>query len=139
MKMNTTWTRLALVGACGAALLLVTPVVASARPARPARSGPAVRPGPAPAKQHQRKARVDKRENRQDKRIKQGVKSGEVTRGEAARLRKQQANIKRTERRAKADGKVTKKEARKIERKQDRADKSIRKAKHNDNKRPRAR
>jgi len=48
--------------------------------------------------------RVDRREARQSVRIQQGVKSGELTPGEAAHLRAGQRHVHRMERRAKADG-----------------------------------
>ena len=66
-------------------------------------------------------------------------RSGEITKKEAKKIKRQQKNIRKAEKRAKRDGVVTKKEARRIERKQDRASKNIRRAKHNKKKRPRAR
>lgn len=76
--------------------------------------------------------RSDKRQKAQRVRIAEGRQDGEVTRGEAAVLNKQQRHIRRTERRAKADGEVTVQEKRKIERKQNRASRNIRRAKTND-------
>jgi len=76
-------------------------------------------------------SRRDKRQHLQRERIQQGVKSGELTRGEAHRLRRQQRHINRVERRAEADGVVTAREEAKIERKQDRASKNIGFKKHN--------
>lgn len=75
--------------------------------------------------------RVDKREMRQQKRIDQGVKSGQLTPKEANRLEKQQARIKKTEAKAKADGKVTPQERAKLTREQNRANRNIYKKKHN--------
>jgi len=57
---------------------------------------------------------VDQREKNQDKRIDQGIKSGEVTGGEAARLEAQQGKIKVDEAKAKSDGVVTAKERAKL-------------------------
>ncbi len=94
--------------------------------------------GPA-KKQARRQKNVDKRQSNQKARIKQGVRSGELTKKEAGKLRKQQRNIKRAENRAKADGKITKREKQQIKRKQDRASRNIARKKHNDRKRPRAR
>ncbi len=76
--------------------------------------------------------RHDRRQGRQSARIKEGVKSGELTKGEAARLRGQQRNIRRAEKKAQADGDVSGKEAAKLERMQDRASKNIYNKKHND-------
>ena len=68
---------------------------------------------------------VDQREKNQEKRIDQGIKSGEVTKGEAARLEAQQGRIKVDEAKAKADGVVTGKERAKLHREQERASKNI--------------
>ncbi len=53
---------------------------------------------------------IDKRQANQQQRIDQGVKSGELTGKEAARLEKGQERIQKMEDKAKADGVVTKKE-----------------------------
>jgi hypothetical protein len=74
--------------------------------------------------------RIDKRQANQDKRIEEGVKSGELTKKEAARLEKGQARIQKMEDKAMADGKMTKSEARKIERAQDRESKAIARETH---------
>jgi hypothetical protein len=75
--------------------------------------------------------KVSKRQVNQTKRIKQGVHSGELTRGETAALKSQQRSINRTKRRAKADGNVTKKERAIIHTRQNRANKNIARKKHN--------
>jgi hypothetical protein len=75
--------------------------------------------------------RTDKREKRQRARIREGENSGELTKSEKARLKAEQLNIRRMERRAKKDGLVTVEEQAKIDRKQNRASKDIRRAKHN--------
>src|SRR4030067_2812883 len=67
--------------------------------------------------------RIQKREQNQEKRIEQGVKSGELTPREAGRLERQQTKIKQDEERMKSDGKLTKKERMKLNREQDRASK----------------
>lgn len=74
---------------------------------------------------------IKKREKIQQKRIDQGVKSGELTPEETKKLETQQAKIKKDEERMKADGKLTKKERAKLKKKQDRARKNIYKKKHN--------
>ena len=74
---------------------------------------------------------VDKRQVNQEKRIKQGIKSGQLTEKEADRLGKQQQRIQKAEDAAKADGQVTKQERKKLNKMQDNASKDIYKAKHN--------
>jgi uncharacterized membrane protein YebE (DUF533 family) len=74
--------------------------------------------------------KVDTREQNQKERIKQGVKSGELTKKETAKLATEQAKIRATEAAAKADGKVTAKEKARIEHQQDKASKHIYKQKH---------
>ena len=78
---------------------------------------------------------INKREHHQAKRIGQGVKSGELTWGETARLGKQQARIHRQERRFKSDGNFTKRERARVHKRQNKASKSIYRAKHNNRKR----
>lgn len=74
--------------------------------------------------------KIDKREQNQRARIRQGVKSGELTKPEARKLAAQQAKIRTEERRAKADGKVTLKERAKINRDLNKANRRIAKEKH---------
>lgn len=73
---------------------------------------------------------IDKRQAEQQRRIDQGVKSGELTRREAARLEKGQAKVQRMEDKAKADGVVTAKERKQITREQDKQSKRIAREKH---------
>lgn len=72
----------------------------------------------------------DRREHRQTQRIRQGVRSGELTRHEAARLAHQQANIRRYERRAERDGVVTFRERARLDNKLDRSRRNIYRQKH---------
>lgn len=74
---------------------------------------------------------IQKREQNQEKRIQQGVQSGQLTPAEAGKLEAQQAKIKQDEERMKADGKLTKAERRKLKREQDQASKNIYRKKHN--------
>ncbi len=74
---------------------------------------------------------VDKKERNQTKRIVHGVNNGELTKQETKQLARQQREIRRTERRAKADGKVTRKEKRELKRKQTKANANIYRKKHN--------
>ena len=74
--------------------------------------------------------RIDKRQDKQERRIDQGEKSGALTQKEAARLEKGQARAQKMEDKAVADGKVTAKERRRIEQAQDRQSKKIYREKH---------
>ena len=69
--------------------------------------------------------RVDRRETRQQKRIVKGVKSGELTASEVARLEVEQARVRRLEARAKADGVTTARERARIHRELDQASRHI--------------
>ncbi|MEQ1774718.1 MAG: hypothetical protein ABL891_13140 [Burkholderiales bacterium] len=85
---------------------------------------------PAPTPSDKAGARVDQRQANQQKRIDEGVKSGELNKKEAARLQKGQDRVQRMEDKARADGKIDKKEARQIERAQDRQSDKIYREKH---------
>ena len=74
--------------------------------------------------------RIDERQANQERRINQGVKSGQLTTKEAARLEKGQARVQKIETKAAADGKVTKKERAKIEHAQDQQSRKIAREKH---------
>ena len=74
---------------------------------------------------------IDKRQADQERRIQQGVKSGQLTDKEAARLEKQQAKIEADKQAAKADGKVTPQERKKLQREQNQANRAIARDKHN--------
>lgn len=78
--------------------------------------------------------RVNARERRQQARIHQGVKSGELTPGETRRLEAQEGRIKADEMQAKKDGKVTPAERRKLNREQNRESRRIYRMKHNNKK-----
>ncbi|MDX2150050.1 MAG: hypothetical protein SFV54_04895 [Bryobacteraceae bacterium] len=81
--------------------------------------------------------RIQNRKEAQAARIQQGVRSGELTRGEAARLREQQRDIRQTVRRDRVDGGgLTPRERAKIERQQDRASRSIARQKNDPQRRP---
>ena len=82
--------------------------------------------------------KVDQRQENQRDRIQQGVASGELTRAETARSRKDQREIKRTEKRVKADGEVTKRERARLQRKENKASRKLRRNKHDAQDRPRA-
>ena len=76
--------------------------------------------------------RVKNRQVRQQKRIHQGVHSGELTKRETVRLQKEQRHINRAKKRALSDGELTRKERIRLEKKQDRASRHVFRAKHND-------
>ncbi len=74
--------------------------------------------------------RIDQRQANQEKRIEQGVQSGQLTGKEAARLEKGQQHVENMENRATKDGVVTKKERRRIEHAQDQQSRKIYHQKH---------
>ena len=74
--------------------------------------------------------RVDQRQANQEARIQQGVKSGELTPKETAKLEKGQAKVQAMEDKAKADGKVTPKERARLAKAQNKQSKKIYKQKH---------
>ncbi len=76
--------------------------------------------------------RIDRREAKQHHRIVQGVRSGELTRGEARHLRAGQVRVHRLERRAKADGVVSVRERARIGHAQNVQSRHIARLKHND-------
>jgi len=78
----------------------------------------------------QRTPSVDRREHRQRGRIHQGVKSGSLTRREAARMERQQGRTRRVERRAKADGTVTARERDRLQHRENKTSRRIYRQKH---------
>lgn len=75
--------------------------------------------------------RVDRRQAKQNRRIKQGVRSGALVKWEKGELRQQQRRIKNAERRMRSDGCLTREENRRLLNRLDRASKRIYKLKHN--------
>ena len=73
---------------------------------------------------------INRRERHERQRIRQGVRSGELTRRETARLMAGQARIHAAERYAKADGRVTVRERRRLDSMLDRASRNIYRQKH---------
>ena len=73
---------------------------------------------------------VDNRQHRQQKRIKQGVKSGSLTKREAVKLEAGQAKTRRIERRAKADGTVTAAERARLQHRENKTSRKIYRQKH---------
>ena len=75
---------------------------------------------------------IDQRQDRQERRIEQGVRSGELTPRETARLARGQARIRQMERQALADGRISRRERREIDHAQDQQNQLIARLKHND-------
>ncbi len=75
---------------------------------------------------------INKRSRHERTRIAQGVRSGELTRGESIRLAKEQRNIRRDVKKARRnDGKVGPRERQHIRREQRKASRHIYRARHN--------
>jgi len=75
---------------------------------------------------------VNKRQHRQQRRIGQGVKSGELTRREAVRLEREQVRIARKEARFKSDGELTRRERASLQRDLNRSSRHIYGQKHDE-------
>jgi len=71
------------------------------------------------------------RDHRQTRRIRQGVRSGEITRPEVRRLKMEQRRIDSAYHRASADGHLNWRERQRLDKMQDRAGRHIYRAKHN--------
>jgi hypothetical protein len=74
---------------------------------------------------------INHRQHRQERRINQGVRSGELTRNEAHHLRNDERKIGRDKRMAKADGRVTPNERRHLRHEENRTSRAIYRDKHN--------
>ena len=79
---------------------------------------------------------ITQREQRQHGRIRQGVQSGRLTRGETRHLVGEQAHIERLRRRDLADGHIGPREAAGLAHAQDKANRDIYELKHNERQRP---
>jgi hypothetical protein len=75
-------------------------------------------------------AGVNQRQRRQQRAIRQGIHSGELTGREVRRLEREQARIRRDEARARSDGRFTLRERARINREQNRARVHIYRQKH---------
>ena len=73
---------------------------------------------------------IDKRQANQEKRIDQGIASGELTKRETRRLEREQSAINRAEDKAKADGVVTAKERHRLHHAQNKASRDVKRQKH---------
>jgi hypothetical protein len=74
---------------------------------------------------------INHRQHTQERRINQGVRSGELTRNETRHLRTDERNISRDKRMAKADGHVSHAERRHLRRAENRTSRAIYRDKHN--------
>ncbi|MBI1956494.1 MAG: hypothetical protein HYS38_08885 [Acidobacteria bacterium] len=74
--------------------------------------------------------RIDRLERHEQRRIRQGIRSGELTPQEVRHLEKEQARIRVEEARAKSDGTVTRAERRRLVRDLNRASRNIYRQKH---------
>src|SRR5262249_45713906 len=74
---------------------------------------------------------IKRRQKNQQKRIGQGVESGELTARETIKLEKEQREIQQEKKEAKSDGTVTKEERNDIHQDQNKASRHIYRAKHN--------
>jgi hypothetical protein len=68
---------------------------------------------------------IDRRQSNQASRIEQGIRSGQLTRAEAAKLKAEQARIAAMERAAERDGRVTRSEKARIQAAQNAASRHI--------------
>ena len=88
---------------------------------------------------HPRDPGVNQRQHVQNHRIKQGVRSGELTRRETGGLMQERRDIRQEERGYKSDGKLSKDERKDLHQDLNDLSKDIYQEKHDDDKRPRAR
>jgi len=83
-----------------------------------------------------RDPRVNARQHNQHDRIRQGVKSGELTRPELRKLAEGQRDVRQLERAYKSDGTLTAAERRDLHHEQNQASREIYKQKHDEQARP---
>ena len=79
----------------------------------------------------QRTPRVDRRQQNQKMRVRNGVRTGELTRRETRSIRRSTNRTRRYEKRATSDGKVTWRERRRLNRMQNRNSRKIYRKKNN--------
>ena len=73
---------------------------------------------------------IKERQHNQQERIRQGIKSGELTRREAVRLEEQEAKIRVNEKFAKSDGKISPAERARLEKELTKTSENIYQQKH---------
>lgn len=91
--------------------------------------------GPRAGHHHHRHGAVNQRQHNQADRIKQGVRSGELTKGEARGLVKEQREVRQLERQYKSDGVLTRDERRDLNKELNQASRNVYKEKHDGEKR----
>lgn len=74
---------------------------------------------------------INARQDRQRERIRQGVRSDELTRRETARLAREQRELREQQREARADGNYTRLERAELQQEYNQASRHIYRAKHN--------
>jgi hypothetical protein len=74
---------------------------------------------------------IDRREMRQNMRIRAGVRQGDLARREAIRLRMRQRHIHRMETRSRADGRITRRERYRMHRALDREGRAVYRLRNN--------
>ena len=94
-----------------------------------------IAPGVVFAERKKRSPGVNRREHRQKNRIKEGVKSGELSKDEAQTLRQEQKAIRQEEREMKSDGTFTKEERKELHKELNEASQNIYEEKHDAEKR----
>jgi hypothetical protein len=87
--------------------------------------------GSLPAMAEPYRPTINQRQVNQERRIYQGVRSGQVTPREFQRLEHQQSRINRTEARMRADGHLSGQERARLDRMQNHADRNIYQTRHN--------
>ena len=75
---------------------------------------------------------INHAQHKQERRINQGVRSGELTKSEARHLRKDERKIRNDKRMAKADGHVSRAERKHLRKEQNHVSRAIYRKKHND-------
>jgi len=79
---------------------------------------------------------ITKRQANQRARIRQGVRSGELTPAEASKLRKEERKIQQDKKAAKSDGVVTPAERKQLKKEENKVSREIYRKKHNEAKQP---
>lgn len=74
---------------------------------------------------------INERQRRQQQRIRQGIREGEIIAREAARLEREQLSIRRQERRIRSDGEVTRVERARLQRQLNQSSRHINRATNN--------
>ncbi len=112
---------------------LALPAAAQSQDPSGSGSAPAASSGQtaAPAKNPNATPGINKRQRNQQRRIRQGVKSGELTKSETRHLEKEEGKIEADKLEAKSDGSVTPAERAKLQREENHASRDIYRKKHN--------